>query len=367
MGKFNGLDHLRALAIFQVFFFHYFIISKGKPGWLPDVAAFGWTGVDLFFVLSGFLITSALLTDIHHHQKISLGHFFLKRVFRIIPAYLVTLALYFMVPFFREKEALPAFWRFITFTQNFGLNIKDTGTFSHAWSLCVEEHFYLVLPLILLLLLSTRTLRYGYVLLILLFIAGWMLRILSYEQLYLPHANDADGWKYWYQYIYYPTYNRLDGLLMGVVIAIIFVYRPVCWNKLTRYGNWLLLAGVLLLALAWRVCEDQQTYTASIAGFPLVALGYGLLVTGSLSPVTFLYKKRSRITAFIAATSYAIYLTHKGFISITQKVLADVGLNDNLVLLISIITSLAGAYLLYLLVEQPFMRWRRKLLSKRSS
>ena len=145
--KFYGLDHLRALAIMLVFFFHYFILSGGKPNWLPDYAKFGWTGVDLFFVLSGFLISSQLFLKIKQEKKISYKEFFLKRFFRIIPAYLVVVGIYFIVPLFREKESLPPIWKFLTFTQNFGTNLKDFGTFSHAWSLCVEEHFYFLLPI----------------------------------------------------------------------------------------------------------------------------------------------------------------------------------------------------------------------------
>ena len=62
--KLYGLDHLRALAISFVFLFHYFILSGGQPEWLPSFAKFGWTGVDLFFVLSGFLISSQLFAQI---------------------------------------------------------------------------------------------------------------------------------------------------------------------------------------------------------------------------------------------------------------------------------------------------------------
>ena len=142
--RLHGLDHLRALAITLVFLFHYFILSGGQPAWLPETAQFGWTGVDLFFVLSGFLISSQLFAQIKKGQHISFKDFFTRRFFRIVPAYLVTVALYFYFPFFREKENLPPLWKFLTFTQNIGLNLKDNGTFSHCWSLCVEEHFDLI-------------------------------------------------------------------------------------------------------------------------------------------------------------------------------------------------------------------------------
>ncbi|MCH5688598.1 acyltransferase family protein [Niabella sp. W65] len=73
--RLQGLDHLRALAIIFVFLFHYFILSGGQPAWLPSAASFGWTGVDLFFVLSGFLISSQLFVQIKR------GNTFLSKTF----------------------------------------------------------------------------------------------------------------------------------------------------------------------------------------------------------------------------------------------------------------------------------------------
>lgn len=213
--RLQGLDHLRALAIIFVFLFHYFILSGGQPAWLPDAASFGWTGVDLFFVLSGFLIASQLFGDIKKRQQISFRDFFLKRFFRIVPAYLVTVGLYFYIPFFREKESLPPLWKFLTFTQNIGLNLKDNGTFSHCWSLCVEEHFYLFLPLLLIFLQRCKLLQRSYLVLIAFFVLGFILRYISYNNFYLPHSQSEAPWMYWYRFIYYPTYNRLDGLVHG--------------------------------------------------------------------------------------------------------------------------------------------------------
>ncbi len=356
--KLNGLDHLRATAITFVFFFHYFIISKGEPAWLPGVAKFGWTGVDLFFVLSGFLIASQLFAQMKTGQLLSYKEFFLKRVFRIIPAYLVTVGLYFAFPVFREREALPPLWRFLTFTQNFGLNLKDFGTFSHAWSLCVEEHFYLFLPLILILLQQTNRFRRASWLLSVIFLGGFLIRYLAYTRLYAPHQTDDASWMYWYQYIYYPTYTRLDGLLAGVALACLYVFAPAAWHRIARLGNWLLIPGLLMLTAAYFLCEDQQTFSASVFGFPVIALGFGFVVGAAISPASVLFRWYSPVTASLASLSYAIYLTHKGIIHLTRVIFADYIQEPNLMLVICIITSLAGAYSLHVLVEKPFMRLR---------
>lgn len=360
--KFYGLDHLRALAIVFVFFFHYFILTGGQPEWLPEVAKFGWTGVDLFFVLSGFLISSQLFAQLKQGATIAFKPFFLKRFFRIIPAFLVTVGLYFCFPFFREKESLPPLWKFLTFTQNLGLYIKDFGTFSHAWSLCVEEHFYLFLPLLLILLQVTKRIKNSYWILITLFAFGFAIRMYSFNQLYLPKAEDENAWVYWYRYIYYPTYNRLDGLLVGVSIAGIYTFFPTVWNKITNYGNGFVILSLAVLTGAYFLCYDQMSYSASVFGFPLVAIGYGFMVVGAISPGCFLYKWNSRVTTLIATLSYAIYLTHKGVIHMTHQLLNDFKIDPNLMLIICILTCIGFAYLLHLTIEKPFMKLRNRII-----
>ena len=356
-----GLDHLRALAISMVFFYHFPILFSGNPEWLQSAARFGWTGVDLFFVLSGFLISSQLFSQIRQGRSISLKTFYIKRFFRIIPAFWVVVLIYFCFTGFHEREALPPLWKFLTFTQNFGLNIFDYGTFSHAWSLCVEEHFYLFLPVILILLQATKSFKKSYWILIFLFFFGIVLRVFIWENFYLPEKQE------WYKLIYYPTYNRIDGLLVGVAIAGIYQFRPDIWNKISRFGNQLIVISLLVLTAAYFVCYDQHSFNASIFGFPLVAMGYGLLVAGALCPSSFLFRWNSKVTAFIAALSYAIYLSHKGVMHITQQIALNlnIGLNSNWMIVICIITCILCAWVLNVAVEKPFMRLREKIIRRK--
>ena len=364
--KFYGLDHLRALAIILVFFFHYQNPIFDSPEWLPDYVKFGWTGVDLFFVLSGFLISSQLFGNIKNGKKISYREFFLKRLFRIIPAYLVVVGIYFMVPFFREKESLPPLWKFLTFTQNFGLNLKDSGTFSHAWSLCVEEHFYFFLPIILIFLQTFGLVKKSYLLLITLFLAGFVLRIYSWNHFFLPEINGENPWLYWYKFVYYPTYNRLDGLLTGVAIAAVYQFLPNFWNRISKFGNLSIVLSLMVLALAYLLCDDAQSFYASVFGFPLVSIGYGLLVVGAISPTSFLYRWKSKTTSLIAALSFAIYLTHKGMIHTTQKILelAHIKTDSNILMIICILTCIISAYAMHLVIEKPFMKMRNRFVKQ---
>src|SRR5436189_3771333 len=140
-----GLDLLRALAIVIVVIYHAGIMGFPLPG---RVHRFGWIGVDLFFVLSGYLIGGQLLAPLARNQPITLGRFFARRALRILPAYLVVLSIYVCLPLWREYPEMSSPWKFLASVQNIGLH---GGTaFSHAWSLAVEDQFYLLLPLVLL-------------------------------------------------------------------------------------------------------------------------------------------------------------------------------------------------------------------------
>jgi peptidoglycan/LPS O-acetylase OafA/YrhL len=364
--KLYGLDHLRALAILLVWFFHYQGSTFAHPQWATSFN-FGWTGVDLFFVLSGFLISSNLFAHIRKGKALSLREFFVKRVFRIFPIYFLVIAIYFLFPYFREKEALPPLWKFLTFVQNFGLNRSDFGTFSHAWSLCVEEHFYLFLPFALILLQVTGKFKNAWWILLTFFVIGFMVRLYCWHYLYLPSAEVKDGVDYWTMHIYYPTYNRLDGLLVGVSIAAVYQCLPKAWERISKYGTLLILVSLALLTIAYFFFTKLYTFNASIFGFPFIAIGYGFLVAGALSPSSFLFKWNSKTTTFIATLSYGIYLTHKGIIHMVQDIFPKWGIekNGSMIVFISFFFCVLGAWLLHLAIEKPFMKWRDMVLKKR--
>jgi peptidoglycan/LPS O-acetylase OafA/YrhL len=362
--KLLGLDHLRAFAITYVFLFHAHIF--GHPGWVEPVGAFGWTGVDLFFVLSGFLIAGQLFSKMAHNKPISYREFFLKRFFRIIPAYLTIVILYTLFPALREGTLIAPLWRYLTFTVNIWLNRDTVNTFTHVWSLCVEEQFYLILPAMIMLCNYFKTGKKAVYIIILLFAAGFAVRIWSWNTLVQPFLNTPKGGNIWAMYIYYPTYTRLDGLLTGVSIAGIFTFYPDIKNKLDNYGNTLLASGISLLIAAAFLTANSNTFAASVYGFPLVSLGYGAVVAGAVCPSCILYKFRSKITSSLATLSYSIYLIHKLMITAAQHIFGNLRIdkNSNLMFMIGILSSLAGALLLRYLIEKPFLKIRDRILKQ---
>ncbi|WP_294309433.1 acyltransferase [uncultured Chryseobacterium sp.] len=362
--KFYGLDHLRALAIILVFIYHYRMFHH--PEWIDTVGWIGWTGVDLFFVISGFLISGQLFREIREHGAIRLKIFFSKRFFRIIPPYLFTLALYFCFPVFRERESLPPFWKFIFFTQNFGLDVIQKGTFSHAWSLCIEEQFYLILPFILLLLAALRSVRWVIPGTVFLMAASLFFRYYAWQEYAAPNIDRPEFWKVWYMNIYYPTYTRFDGLAAGVLIGYLFQYSEKFRAFINAKGNILLTAGFIAIVLTLFFCRNQYSAQASVFGFTFVALSYGMIVMGTISTSSLISGKSHFLTSRLAVLSYSIYLSHKCIIHLIQLFLNkyEIHISENIVLVLCC-AGCIGVGLFYRYgIEKPSVIVKDKVLKK---
>jgi hypothetical protein len=241
-----GLDLLRAIAILLVVFYHAGLFGFVLP---YDVQRFGWIGVDLFFVLSGYLIAGQLLSALARGKPPNVRRFYWRRALRILPAFLVIVGICFFLPSWREYPTMPPVWKFLTFTQNLGL--RGGTTFSHAWSLCIESQFYLLLPFLLLPLARWR--RGHWVVPCAVVLCGIVLRGV------IAHANlnsTAPSFAVWQKFIYYPTYARLDPLTMGVCLAAIEHFRPTWWTALTKTARWIWLPALAAMDLAPRTRGD---------------------------------------------------------------------------------------------------------------
>jgi peptidoglycan/LPS O-acetylase OafA/YrhL len=362
--KLLGLDHLRAFAILYVILFHYQFF--GHPAWVKAIAGFGWSGVDLFFVLSGFLISGQLFGTIAKGKQISLSEFFIKRLFRIIPPFLFVVILYASFPALREWGHLSPIWRYLTFTLNFGLDLRKYGTFSHAWSVCVEEQFYFFLPLLFVLFSYFKMVSKAIYLLIALFIGGFIIRFWSWNHFIVPVLSTDNYGAYWNEYIYYPTYNRLDSLLVGVSIAGLYTFYPSVKAMMNKYCNLVMVSGIALWVISYVVCKGYSTYNTTMWGFPLIALSYGLILAAVVCPASPVYRFKSYVTAQIATLSYSMYLTHKIVIHLVQNLIEKAGIdkNSNLTMLICLIGIIGGALLSRYLVEKPSMRVKDIVLQK---
>ncbi|MFP5235217.1 MAG: acyltransferase family protein [Acidobacteriota bacterium] len=366
--RIHGLDTLRSLAILGVIVFH--LRGYGAAGTLPDwllpIAQFGWMGVDLFFVLSGYLIGSQLLRPYRKGERASVWQFYRNRFYRILPAYLTVLALYLLIPAWREELHLAPLWEFFTFTLNLFINYPYAAAFSHAWSLCVEEHFYLILPLLVLVMMRRPSLRKTVVVIACLVSFGVAVRAFILFH-WLQPMSRADGptGLFYLTHIYYPTYSRLDGLIAGVTLALIRSFRPRWWQALAQRGNAATLAGMAFVAMAvWLSIDRFESFTGrgawgTVFAYPVLAVGFAFLTASAMSANGLLSRIKMPGAELIATLAYSLYLTQKEMIHLTDEWfpgLANYGRWAWLAAYALCCLAVAGA--LHLCVERPFLLLR---------
>ncbi|HKR77988.1 MAG TPA: acyltransferase [Rhodanobacter sp.] len=351
MQRLPGLDLLRAIAIVWVMLFHSWIVG-GIGGPLQPIADYGWMGVDLFFVLSGYLIGHQLLEPLSRGEPLRFGMFYLRRAFRILPVFFTVLAMYVLFPAWREAPGMQPAWQFLTFTLNLLIDYRHNQAFSHAWSLCVEEHFYLLFPLLAWWLArrSSRAMTIGAVVFVA--VAGMLLR--GHASL---HGKD------WLEGIYYPTWTRLDGLLAGVVLATIQAWQPDWWATMQRRANLLACAGMVLVGAAIWLFRDKTAFAASVFGFPLLALGLALLVVAGAGNTGWLGRWRVPGAGWIAGISYSLYLSHKlALHAVHDLLLSWPGVHGLAAFAMYALAIAATGALLHHAVERPFLRLRTRLV-----
>ena len=302
------LDGLRGIAISLVLFGHYFVnpwrtIPGSYGAYLQSALRLTGTGVDLFFILSGFLIGGILL------DKRFFGNYFqafyARRFFRIFPLYYSVLCAFLLIAIYLPhlsdwllKDPLPL-WSYFAYIQNYLMGSRGhfgSNFLGITWSLAIEEQFYLTLPL-LVWLLKPRYLRW---LLIAYMIAGPAIRYGEY--LYAG----AFG-------VYVFTLGRADALLFGVLIAM--AYRtPALWKWVQTHSRSLwtvfffLLLGMILIAL-----KPRSLPVDSIIRPSWVALLFGCLLVLSLSPNRSIVKRAlcNRYLRQVRVYAYCLYLIHQ--------------------------------------------------------
>jgi peptidoglycan/LPS O-acetylase OafA/YrhL len=361
MRRVPGLDLLRAAAILWVMWYH-----GQNFGLVPDsdlVATYGWMGVDLFFVLSGYLIGGQLLKPVAEGRSPDLKDFYLRRAWRILPAYAVVTALYFAVPAFRERREIQPLLQFLTFTENLLIDLHRAKAFSHVWSLCVEEHFYLVAPILILFAARRGSAAGTAMICAAVVVGGIALRAAIWLIEVAPLAHDPararDMYRLFMEHLYYPTWSRLDGLLAGVALALVKTFRPAAWSAIGARANLAALLGAVGLAASMALFTDQAAFWPTVVGYPLLAASFALLVASAASRKGLIGARPIPGAAPIAAMAYSLYLTHKAIYHLAQLALGPwASAHPALMSVAAGAAAFAGGGLLYLAVERPFLQWR---------
>ncbi|TXH65196.1 MAG: acyltransferase [Lysobacteraceae bacterium] len=352
-----GLDLLRAIAVLWTMCFHSFLVGGLGERW-EWLQRYGWMGVDLFFVLSGFLIGSQVLAPLARGERFSFADFYLRRAFRILPAYWAIVALYLLWPGFREAPGMEPWWKFAGFVLNLSIDYDDNAVFSHAWSLCVEEHFYLLFPLLAVGFVRLRSKASVVAFLVTLLMGGIALRTAIWV-----HFDALQPGRNWFiEDIYYPTWNRLDGLLAGVGLAVWKIYRPQHWATCGRCADLFLLVGVITMGLSFWLFRERAGLLGNSIGWPVLSAGLAMLVFAGAQREGWLGACAVPGAAWLAAVSYSLYLVHKPVFGLVEMYFGAVLQGRGLFAFASYgVASLCAAALLYYVVERPGLRLRDRL------
>lgn len=354
MGYLPGLDGIRALAVLGVMLYH------ADLPWMPG----GFLGVDVFFVLSGFLITSLILEEFDRRGRIDFKTFYIRRARRLLPALLLMLAVVGVAAAFFYRDAAPAFradalaslfyvnnWWYIVADQSYFEFIGRPPLLKHLWSLAIEEQFYLIWPALTLVALKLGKRRAVLITALVGAIAStvWM-AVLSISNGFPDLADPSRA--------YFGTDSHIMGLLIGAALAT--VWRPGRLPTRLVPGAKILLTAIgfaSLLAVIWvfwQVGEfDGWLYRG---GFLLFALLVAVLVAMASHPGSpFGALLGTQPWRYIGQRSYGLYLWHWPVFMVTRPDL-DIGLDGLPLLILRFGLTFGIAELSYRFVEMPIRR-----------
>ncbi|HEV7762628.1 MAG TPA: acyltransferase [Acidimicrobiales bacterium] len=359
LGHRPALDGVRGLAIVAVLLYHVGqTIWPGAHDWL---APGGFVGVDLFFALSGFLITSLLLEEAQRLRRIDLGGFLERRAVRLLPALAVALGVIFVAALFGHGENTPqellsrSLWN-LAFLQNWDIPNRLVSELGHTWSLAVEGQFYVLwsVTATLVVALTRKNLhRTPYVLLAL---AGLTAAVIGVTR--ALRFGDTNAYA-----LYLSTTTRLDGPLIGSIAGI--AYSSGWLDRLSRRGATVLAAGGLLV-LGY-CAQNIGPFEGFLyhGGFTLYAL-VGSTVVASAATLTdggLLRFLSRRPLVFLGTISYSLFLWHIPVFLTLQRSAAD--WSSAARVLVGVPLAFALAWLSYALVERPLLRRSRQARERR--
>ncbi|HEY3711933.1 MAG TPA: acyltransferase [Amycolatopsis sp.] len=353
MRRFPGLDGLRAIAATIVVFFHF---AGPKWSWLT-----GWVGVYVFFVLSGFLITTLLLREQDRTGRISLGDFYLRRVFRILPPYLVILggiiAFVLLRGEFFARDFPHALKYYLTFLNEFfpasGGNGSD-NFFSGSWTLGIEEKFYLVWPFLLVAIgIGAARRKVALVL-------GAMIVLLALVPV------TTNGWLLDFTPSVYRSSIHYFILLSGCLLAIVLHHRRsfALLRPLTHpVAGLAIVVGFLVLHTnldsLWTETRQNLLLLVAYAGATM------LLLVVLVSPGPPRRLLATRPMRFVGERSYSLYLLQGPVHFAVIQAVPSLAQNRLVSAVTVFVVALAIADLIHRWVEQPMIATGKRLISWR--
>lgn len=349
-----NLDSVRAFAILTIIFSHAAnwvpqIWSPQTPAIIPLVLYAGQFGVELFFALSGYLIGKSFLSEYSRNGKVNIAYFLTKRGTRIVPPYLIMFIIYFLGAHFLEGDKLSV--EYIFLIQNY---LYKMPYFFASWALCIEAHFYIILPF-LYIFLSKFIFKHGKIL-SLITLAIIFLIPLTFRAISLANVTAPMPWGFYLT----ATHLHYDAIAYGVLAAYISHKNFSFLNKINGFTTFFSCILLVISAVTIHLANYKFEYEFAPA------------LIGILSAATILclaegpqYKiSRNNIVKLLAKTSFSIYLAHGIALHIASSGLAYLGfLNIGLprfILLLAV--SVSSGLLFYGLIEKPLNSKRDLIL-----
>jgi peptidoglycan/LPS O-acetylase OafA/YrhL len=363
----QALDILRAVAVFLVLLRHAHIYSDPTIQ-VTRLAAFfsrgGWIGVDLFFVLSGFLIAQLLFKEHKKFGHISYRTFLIRRGFKIYPPYYgmmlaTTLVLWSWNTIRFGQESLWLLpWLF--YVQNY-VDTPLTFIWGHTWSLAVEEQFYFLLPLLLILLTKTETAKddpFRLIPAIFVFVglACLLVRIIN-------RATPFNGMMH-----LTPFHIRVDSLFCGVFVSYLYHYCALTlFDAVKRFRYLLMCTGIALVlpAFLFDISNSPFIYTF---GYTFLYIGNALIMMTAIVSDGRGTNFLANIVAYIGSRSYSIYLWHFPLAWFMHQPQAHLSMvPSDWFYPIYLIVSIVFGILVSNIIEMPMLKWRDRLYPSRSA
>jgi len=342
-----SLDVLRSLAILLVFSGH-FAGEFGAPARMKTfpMVYFGWTGVDLFFVLSGLLIGMQLWKELQKTGRIRIPTFLLRRGLRIWPLY-YSFVLLILAEGLLIHRNLSGVWSDVLFLSNYFHHQIGGG-----WSLSTEEQFYISIPILMLLLSRMAKLRHGWMLPV-----AWLTLLPVIRALTLRGSSANSAFR---SDVFSPIHTHSDGLAFGVLLAWFVIVGPGILQMRTALK---VLCAVLMIALA----VGLYSLSRDIFNFTSLALIYGAATFYGVGLISSSAVLNWRGFYIISRLSYGVYLNHFGLLPIVVRWLSPLRAHGYLsfciAYLLTFLFCLATAALTFLLIEWPFLWLRSRWLA----
>jgi peptidoglycan/LPS O-acetylase OafA/YrhL len=362
-----SLDGLRAICIAAVIFVH-MPAPSGHP-WIAAIHRRGWYGVDMFFILSGFLITWILAVEAESTGTVDLRRFYRARALRLMPAYISTIVLVLAgsrlldVAQGTAEYRLVGLWPlFLSYTLNIWIAATAIWPWgvSHFWSLCVEEHFYISWSLIMKRVGLGRVTRVALLAIpaVAVYRTGWYLWM---NRGHLAIPSEAAMFR-----IYYATDTRIDAILVGCALALLMRDARLqgLWQRLER-ARWFppLALAVALLTIAW---VTQHRWRIETFGYTVMAVASStLLLAVFLQPQSLLARTlAARPLVHLGRISYGVYLFHAPLLAALEVKLGFSAKTIEAgrylpVLAIVAAGSIGAAALHYRAIERPILERRK--------